>query len=160
KVLGVVSSICRWVETRDDDYMSPIRNGMRRYSSIKNARNRILSDDKIRTLWSEGGAYADLCKLALLTGQRREKVVTIRWQDLDGSVWTIPTEPREKSNAGELTLAKIALEIINRQPRLNDYVFAGRGGGHFAAWKQRRGGWTIHDLRRTAKSLMARAGVL
>ena len=57
----------------------------------------------------------------------------------------------------------MALEIINRQPRLNGFVFAGSHGGHFRAWKQRdrieRNGWTVHDLRRTARSLMSRAGV-
>jgi integrase len=163
KVLGIVSSICSWVEKRDDDYVSPIRKGMRRYSSAKNARERILTDDEIRALWDQSGVYADICKLALLTAQRREKVASIKWDDLDGNTWTIATEAREKSNARELTLPKEAMAIINRQHRLNGYVFSGRGGGHFAAWKQRdkidRDGWRVHDLRRSAKSLMARAGV-
>ena len=46
---------------------------------------------------------------------------------IDGTVWTIPTEAREKGNAGVLVLPEIALEIINAQPRFasNPYVFAG-----------------------------------
>ena len=163
KVLSLVSTIFSFHEKRTDDYASPIRRGMKRYASRENARDRILSDDELRSLWDEQGAYADILRLAVLTGQRREKVASIKWEDIDGSTWTIPTESREKGNAGELILPPMALEIINRQPRLNGFVFAGRDGGHFKAWKQRdrieRNGWTVHDLRRSARSLMSRAGV-
>jgi len=47
-------------------------------------------------------------------------------------------------------------------------VFAGRGDGHFSGWspckrsfdaKAKVEPWVIHDLRRTARSLMSRAGV-
>ena len=163
KVLSLVSTIFAFHEKRTDDYASPIRKGMKRYASRENSRDRILSDDELRSLWSEQGAYADILRLAVLTAQRREKVASIKWDDIDGSVWTIPAEAREKGNAGELDLPPMALEIINRQPRLNGFVFAGRDGGHFKAWKQRdrieRNGWTVHDLRRTARSLISRAGV-
>jgi integrase len=58
-------------------------------------------------------AFGALIRLLLLTAQRREKVVTMRWRDIsmDG-VWTIPTEEREKRNAMELVLPKLALDII------------------------------------------------
>ena len=164
KVLSLVGTIFAFHEKRSDDYTSPVRKGMKRYASRENSRKRILSDDEIRTLWLEKGTYADLLRLALLTGQRREKVASIKWADLDGNVWTIPAEDREKGNAELLDLPPLAMEIINRQPRLNGFVFAGRSGGHFKAWKQRdkigRDGWTVHDLRRTARSLMSRAKVL
>jgi integrase len=163
KVLSMVSTIFAFHEKRSDDYTSPVRKGMKRYASRENSRDRILGDDEIRTLWREQGTYADLLRLALLTGQRREKVASIRWDDIAGNVWTIPAEAREKGNARELELPPAAVEIINRQPCLNGFVFAGRGGGHFKSWKQRdrieRNGWTVHDIRRTARSLMSRAGV-
>ncbi len=59
----------------------------------------------------------------------------------------------------------------SEQPRIagNPYVFAGRGSGPFNSFSQRKDEldqklpamppWVIHDLRRTAKTLMARAGV-
>ena len=137
KVLSLVSTILTFHEKRTDDYASPIRKGMKRYASWENSRDRILSDDELRSLWSEEGAYADILRLAVLTAQRREKVASIKWADIDGNVWTIPAEAREKGNAGELELHPMALEIIKRQPRLNGFVFAGRDGGHFKAWKQR-----------------------
>jgi integrase len=91
---------------------------------------------------------------------------------LAGDVWTIAAEPGEKNNAGRLQLPRIALEIIHAQPRFssNAFVFpAGRGHGHYhfaAALKTKFDassgvtGWRLHDLRRTARSLMSRAGVL
>jgi integrase len=164
KVLSLVGTIFAFHQKRTSSFTSPIVTGMKRYSSKENARKRILTDDEIRSLWRQQGTYADLLKLCLLTGQRREKVATMRWSDLAGNVWTIPTEEREKGNAGELRLPPMAMQIIKRQPKLNAFVFAGRGGGHFASWKQRdkieRDGWTVHDLRRTARSLMSRARIL
>jgi integrase len=87
-------------------------------------------------------------------------------------VWTIATEPREKGNPGRLRLPPVALEIIKRQPRFvgNPYVFAGRnngptaifGSGTYKAQFDEPCGvtdWRVHDLRRTARSLMSRAGV-
>lgn len=83
----------------------------------------------------------------------------------------MPKEAREKDSVGTVKLPKAALNIIRAQPRLvsNPYVFAGRGQGPFNGFskaKERFDGklkgvkpWTIHDLRRTARSLMSRAGV-
>jgi integrase len=178
KALSAISSICHWYERRHEDYVSPIIRGMKRYSSKEHARKRILSDDEIRAVWNLEpttglpSSYLDVIKLALLTAQRREKVAGMRWDDvsIDG-VWKIPTEAREKDNAGELILPDMAIEIIKRQPRFasNPHVFAGRNGSHTRNFHGPRDAlraslgmgtdWTLHDLRRTARSLMSRAGV-
>ena len=59
--------------------------------------------------------------------------------DLDGDVWTIATEPREKGNPGTLRLPPLAMKIINAQPRLtgNPYVFTGRGKGPLSGFSSR-----------------------
>jgi integrase len=69
-------------------------------------------------------------------------------------------------------LPDAAREIIHAQPRLGDnpYVFAGRGDGPYNGFGKSKArldgklpegtaGWTVHDLRRSARSLMSRAGV-
>jgi integrase len=78
-------------------------------------------------------------------------------------------------NGGKLQLPPAALAIIQAQPRVagNEHVFPGRMRGDYAGpfkglgqskavMDARTGmsGWTVHDLRRTARSLMSRAGVL
>jgi integrase len=175
-VLTVVRSIMNWFATRHDDYSVPVVRGMRRQNPHAQARTRILDDAEIRAIWKaaeSNGPFGGFVRLLLLTGQRRAKVAAMRWSDvsLDGE-WTIPAEKREKGNAGSIMLPEIAAAIIRVQPHLGDnpHVFAGRGDGcinGFSKLKRRfdaklpadMAPWTIHDLRRSARSLMARAGI-
>lgn len=173
-VLSVIRGICTWYATRNDNYNSPVVRGMRRSNPKSRARARVLGDDELRTLWAAAeanGVFGAFVRVALLTGQRREKVIGMKWEDIsaDGE-WSIPAAKREKSTAGSLMLPKAALDIINAQPRFasNPYVFAGIGTNPIGGMSKRKGrfdkeagieGWTIHDLRRTAKTLMSRARV-
>jgi integrase len=188
-VLAIVRGIMAWYAPRTDDYRSPIVPGMGRYSPKDNARDRILDDDEIRLFWkvSEGkGAYSGMIRFALLTGQRRGKIAGMKWEDIsEDGVWTIQEDDREKGNAGELKLPKMALDIINAQYEIvgNPYVFGGTGKGVFTGWSPSKlaydkkilkalkedadnpkkvkplAPWVFHDLRRTFRSLLSRAGV-
>jgi integrase len=170
--LANIRLIMQWWQARDDDYTSPIVKGMNK--AKPQARERILNDNEIRRLWAacdESGSYGALVKLLLLTAQRREKVATMRQDDIVGDQWIIRSEEREKNNAGTLKLPPLALEIIKAQPRIlnNPYVFPGIGDGPFASFAEQKtrldqklGGmapWVVHDLRRTARSLLTRLGV-
>jgi integrase len=178
-VLAIVRAVMNWYGTRHEDYASPIVRGMRRINPKERARSRTLTDDEIRAVWKvaeDNGTFGALIRLLLLTAQRHAKVVAMRWQDITSdATWTIPTAPREKGNAVELVLPQLALDIIRAQPRFdaNPFVLAGRGNGHLnnpsngkRAFDQKLAAelpgmerWTLHDLRRTARSLMSRAGV-
>jgi integrase len=156
---------------------------MGRADPEKKARDRILTDDELRAVWKAAeanGTFGALVRMLLLTAQRLDKVISMKWTDIspmkwpanDPAVWTIATAPREKENAGALQLPAAALTILEALPRFADnaYVFAGQGGRHISksgkyknifdaklpAGMER---WTLHDLRRTARSLMCRAGV-
>ncbi len=137
----------------------------------------------------EAGTFGAIVQVLLLTAQRREKVATMKWADIRDGVWMISTERREKANAGSLKLPLAVLALIEAQPRImdNPYVFPGSRQGQrrrqlakegrpekleppaFNSFSQRKKElekklppmeqWTLHDLRRTAKSLMSRAGV-
>jgi integrase len=174
-VLAVIRKIANWYQTTDEDYESPFVVGMRRTKSEVRERERKLTDDELRRVWAAaeaGGTFGALVRALLLTAQRRGPVATMRWQDIsDDGVWTIPTEAREKGNAGALKLPEVALKIIRSQQRLtgNPHVFAAaRGVGPLNGFNKRKSafdkacgvtGWTLHDCRRTARSLMAKAGV-
>jgi integrase len=173
-VLGVLRGLMNWHAARVDDFVPPIVRGMRRDDPHARKRARILDDDEIRRLWGAAdtsGAFGAFVKLALLTAQRRQKIVSMKWADvaIDGT-WSIATEAREKGTGGDLVLPEVAIEVIRSQPVIsgNPYVFPGRGDGHSNAHHvlKRRidneaqlAPWVLHDLRRTSRSLMARANV-
>ena len=150
-VLATLRSMMVWHQSRDENYVSPIVKGMKRDKRLPEQRNRdrVLDDDEIRRLWKAldglDQTFAGIIKLCLLTAQRREKVVSMRWEDLEDGIWKIPSEEREKGNAGALVLPAMAIDIINSRPHINGspYVFAvGRGRKRewpvFSAWSQRK----------------------
>ena len=139
---------------------------------------------RLSAVWEAAGPFGAIVRLLLLTGQRREEVASMKWSDVKDGVWTIATEKREKGNAGSLRLPPIAVEIIAAQDEIvgNPFVFPGneRSRRHktadrsrppnFNSWSKSKSKldarlpaempeWTLHDLRRTARSLMSRAGV-
>jgi len=170
--LAIIRGVMAWHQARDEHFVSPIVRGMRR--DKPKARDRILDDNEIRAVWKacdEMGTFGALVKMLLLTAQRREKVASMQWDDIVDSEWTIRVVDREKGSAGKLKLPQMALDIITAQSRIadNPFVFAGRGKAfnHFsqgvdelrAKLPEGMPRWTLHDLRRTARSLMARADV-
>ncbi len=152
------------------------------------ARTRVLSDDEIRIIWpmlGEAGTFGALLKMLLLTAQRRDEVANMSLKEIgtDG-IWTIPAERYKTKRPNFVPLSKEALAIIEAQPRIErcDYVFPSLVNTPFTGFGKSKArldkavldmqkrikkgakveplpNWTLHDLRRTAKTLMARAGV-
>jgi hypothetical protein len=173
KALAILRKLMNWYATWHDDYVSAIVKGMGRYQATDRKRIRVLKDDEIRMLWTacaDMGTYGAVLKTLLLTAQRKDKVATMKWRDVEDGVWTIPSASREKPNAKVLRLPPVVLDIINARPRIagNAYVFAGRNSGPYNGFSQDKKNldkklsmppWVNHDLRRTAKTLMVQAGV-
>jgi integrase len=175
-VLTIVRAVMNWHAARTDNYHPPVVRGMRRQSPAAQSRSRSLTDDEIRAIWngSEGTTFGAIVRICLLTAQRSRKVSGMLWADLHGNAWTVPKLPREKDTGGTLVLPESAQQIIAERPQLanNPHVFASvRGAGPYRGFSAGKlsldaklpadmAPWTIHDLRRTARSLMSRAGVL
>jgi integrase len=174
-VLSVLRSVSSWFAARNDSYVPPFVKNMKRVPAHARKRSRMLDDNELKRLWrtaeaSEGGTFGAFIRVLLLSAQRREKVATMRWADLDGRVWRIPSEAREKGNAEVLRLPPQAMAIITAQPRIagSAYVFTGRGGVPISGFSRRKAefdkrcdvkGYSLHDLRRCARSLLSRASV-
>jgi integrase len=153
------------------------------------ARTRVLSDNEIRIIWSvlgEAGIFGALLKTLLLTAQRRDEVAKMSWKELGTDrIWTIPAERYKTKRPNFVPLSAKAVAIIEAQPKIEkcDYVFPSLVKTPFTGFgkskarldksvllkmqkRSKKGAeiepllnWTLHDLRRTAKTLMARAGV-
>lgn len=111
-------------------------------------------------------------KLLLMTGARREEALRARWEhiDLHRGIWTIPTS--KSGRARTVMLSRQAGELLETQPgrAREGWVFPGRKEGQ--PLHNPRKAFTrvlkaagidehvrIHDLRHSAASLMAQAGV-
>lgn len=184
KTLAIVRRVCNWHASRSDDFRSPIVRGMARTKPHERARARILTDDEIRAVWSaaEGqGAFGRLVCFLLLTGARRTEAAAMPWAELDGANWTL-SGPRNKTKLDLLRpLPKAAMAMIGDRPDGAVFVFpSDKGTGPICGYgalkaafdnavtaqlrmnnpeAQPMPNWRLHDLRRTARSLMSRAGV-
>jgi integrase len=170
KMLGAVRSILNWHAARSDDFRSPIVRGMARTKSSERARQRILTDDEIRRVWlDDEGPFSALIKFLLLTSARREEAAQMTWEELTNGIWELPARRNKTKLPLARPLSRKALEVIEAQRRDGSpYVFIIGGKkafGNFSRSKKKlqartgTSGWTLHDLRRTARSLMSRAGV-
>lgn len=165
KVRDVFRAVSRWYAERDDDY-EPIFIAKGRVLEENRSRDRVLSDAEIRAVWlaaaEAGDCFGALVRLLLLTGQRLSVILNMRWQDIAGDVWTIPRKSRAKGDIGSVRLPPAALEIIRSQPRV-------LGAEHVLLYRHNLGrakrvfdkasgitAWRLHDLRRTARSLLSR----
>ena len=170
----VLSKIFHWYEGRSDTFRSPIVKAMKPRLKANGGRSRILSDDELRKVWlaaeKDAGTFGAQIQLLLLTAARRNEVAGMTWDEIAGSDWTLSPQRNKVAQALIRPLSKQALAVLQAQPRIagGRYVF-GRGGhtpfGGFGVAKRRFdeacgvAGWRLHDLRRTARSLLSRAGV-
>ena len=139
-------------------------------------RDRVLTDAEIRLFWTaldqEPAEIAAAFRLRLVTAQRGVEVHNMRWADIDfeGRWWTIPAADAKNALPHRVPLNNdLAMEIlmalrdrVEGDGVLSPYVLAGaRSPKRRAAATHRFGlnNFRGHDLRRTAASRMASAGV-
>jgi integrase len=174
-VLMILRRTFHWFERRTDDWRSPIPRGLSGdyYKADEHVGDRTLNDAELRRLWAatESPAPFDaLVRFLLLTGARRNEAAGIRRAEVVDGVWTLPASRSKTGKPVERPLSKAALAIIDAMPQIDGcpWVFSTTGLGPFtnlsdtmAALRERSGvnDWRLHDLRRTARSLLSRAGV-
>jgi integrase len=112
-----------------------------------------------------------LVQFLLLTAARRSEAAQMRWSELDGAgVWTLPAARNKVKVDLIRPLSAAARDVLARLPRIvgGEFVFSldGRHAIGGLAWRKELfnkacgvDDWVTHDLRRTARSLMSRAGV-
>ncbi|MEJ5218866.1 tyrosine-type recombinase/integrase [Cognatishimia sp. D5M38] len=126
-------------------------------------------------------------RVLLLTAQRKNEVLSMEWSEIDRNMrlWKIPGEKTKNGRAHEVPLSELLFEVLGKIPRIGDsrYVFTTNGKTPLASQskiKRRLDAlsssihsqhndheennqpiphWTIHDLRRTATTGMARLGI-
>ena len=172
-VFAVVRRVLNWHAARSDDFTSPVVRGMGPKTESDGPRERILSDDELRRIWAASGRHEPFgayVRFTLLTACRRMEAAAMTWPEVDGDLWIIPGRRYKTKREHVVPLSGAAVGALASLPRIGPrkYVFTLTGatpmGGisnRKAAFDQRCGvkDWTLHDLRRTARSLMSRAKV-
>ena len=143
-------------------------------------RDRVLTDEELRAIWvATGGlgSFNSIVRMLILTGQRREEVASMTWEEVapDLSAWTIPGDKAKNGVAHFVPLSSQAQAILQTAPRMAreahahglDYVFPGEQGV-YSGWskskerldkRSRVSEWTLHDLRRTLATGLQKLGV-
>ena len=149
------------------------------------ARDRILEDAEITLFWRAsdglGWPFGPFLKLLLLTGQRRNEVAGMKWQDidLDKAVWTLPKEATKSKRKHTVPLSAPVMALIQSGPKMGEYVFSTTGKTPVSGFSKAKlrldtavsenlagsgegealPPWRLHDIRRTAASGMAEIGI-
>jgi len=105
----------------------------------------------------------------VLTAARRNEAARMARSELSGAEWIIPQARCKTGMDLLLPLSPAALRILELTPKIGrSYVFTHDGQRPLSGFSVLKAkfdaqcgvkDWTIHDLRRTARSLMSRAGV-
>jgi integrase len=145
--------------------------------SRETSRDRVLAAEEIKTFWNTmvelPGASAAALRLILVTGQRSGEVVGMEWSEIDlkEKWWTIPAHRAKNGLAHRVPLSDTAMEIIKKWDNSGRFLFSSETErahiaplalSHYLRRHEKKldmPKFHPHDLRRTAASYMASAGV-
>lgn len=172
KLLKVVKTFFAWCVGRALLDASPAKGIMA--PAREKARDRVLSDEELARILSATrqieGPYGRIVELLALTGQRREEVAQLTWDELDlaSHIWELPASRTKNGKPHIVHLSKEVVAVLMRAPKIGKFVFSLTGKKPFQGFSAAKreldqvcsvSDWRLHDLRRTCVSGMARLGI-
>jgi integrase len=187
RTLALIRRILNWYASRSDNYVSPIA-GVRGIARPEQSRDRVLTDAELNALWSATllppspfmlrfplgetiptpNVFGALVRFLLLTGARLGEATSLLWSEIEGGVWTLPAAKNKTGETLVRPLSRAAQNVLATLPRIGDHVFTRSGTGPIGGLNECKKdlsyasgvtGFRLHDLRRTARTLLSRAGV-
>lgn len=182
-VFAVLRRLFRWAVSRGDIDRSPME-GMETPKAVK-ARERWLSDSELARVWLHAPechrCFGPIVRLLIVTGQRREEICGLHWDELDraGRELRLTGDRTKNGEPTTVPLSDLAVAELDRVaggdtwPR-RGRVFATSSGGAFTAYHKGKTkldkligndagdavpAWRLHDLRRTLATGFQRLGV-
>jgi len=142
------------------------------------ARDRVLPDDELRTIWlaADDSQFGAIVKLLMLTGARRSEIGGLTWSEILPTLLTLPPARTKNGREHMIPLSEPALTILGAQPRRTnpdgtprEHVFGTIVGCGYQNWsrgkvdldariaKAHHGKaleWRLHDFRRSVSTAL------
>lgn len=182
-VFAVLRRLFKWAISRGDILHSPME-GMETPPPVK-PRDRWLGDAELRHIWHLAPrthrCFGPIVRLLIVTGQRREEVAGLHWEELDRQEreWRLPSHRTKNGEPNTVPLNDLAIAELDLVAKGENWPRRGRvfptstGAGFTGYAKGKKkldeliaegdGGpiapWRLHDLRRTLATGFQRLGV-
>lgn len=114
-VFAVIRRMFRWAVSRGDLERSPTE-GMETPPPVT-PRERWLADDELKRIWKHAPTadpcFGPIVRLLIVTGQRREEVSRIAWEELDRAekLWTLPGTRAKNGKANTIPLKPATMSL-------------------------------------------------
>ena len=177
RVRASMSAMFTWGMKEGLALANPVANTNKREET---ARDRILTDTELRSIWKalDDNQYGTILKLLMLTGQRANEIAGLCWSEIDfhRGIISLPGERTKNGRPHEVPITSTVRSLLESQPGIDgrDLVF-GKGAGPFSGFSRCKealgshiaksnGGkplphWVHHDLRRSVATGMAELGI-
>jgi integrase len=138
------------------------------------SRTRILTDEELKAVWkkaqNEGFPYGTIVQLLILTGQRRGEIAGLRRSWITHDAITFPVGFCKNKREHKIPIGTLTKQVIDSIPDNGDMLFPARGKPDqpYNGWSKSKrefderldlARYTLHDLRRTYSSNLAKLGV-
>ena len=126
RTLSLISAIFNYAVDEEIVEVNPAARMKKPGNEVE--RERVLSGTEICLVWHAAGRigypFGPLYQMLILTGQRRGEVASMRWADIRGNEWLIPSERVKGGRGHAVPLSPLALFILESVPRIGEYVFS------------------------------------
>ena len=168
----VLSAFFSWTIAKRLRTTNPVTGVARRKAPLP--RTRVLTDGEIADVWaatSDASDWSKIVRLLLLTGQRRNQISALRWDEVDLVKGLLTFDPdRVKSQTKHVVPITVSVKhILEGISRRSSGLVFGEGKEGFKGFSKSQAQllkrmpkdtapWSAHDLRRTFTSGMNNMG--
>jgi integrase len=180
RALELLTAVYRWAMETEDEAGEPLLSsspcaGIKPFPEP--ARERVLTSDELRAAWNvlDVEPFGDAVRLILWTAARHGEAAGAEWAEIDlrARLWTVPADRTKTATSHRVPLSSPAVAMLTARRTADPtgkWIFPSRRAaiGPLKSLqstvtrvqvRSHTSGWTVHDLRRTARTGLSSIGV-